>query len=176
MPLEFPEMLHLKVKSYFPSGLCLAFIWGNVLKLSRSYLEVGPQAPSRLKQTAPHSLEGASALGDTSCKICMGCQAVIWNLQVSKWYLPTQEPMLALWREVVCPCLGKSWGKRAQGYVGISRLLVSSAVGPGISRCPLEDFTVFLFLMKMVAFCPSYGACSFHGSEAALWGCQVSTR
>lgn len=169
-------MLHLKVKIYFPSGLCLAFIWGNVLKLSRSYSEVGPQAPSRLKQTAPDSLKGACALGDTSCKICMLCQAVIWNLQVSKWYLPTQEPTLALWREVLGPCLGKSWGRRAQGDVSISRLLVSSAVGPGIRRYPLEDFTVFLFLMKMVAFCPSYRACSFHGSEAALWGCQVSTR
>lgn len=146
MPLEFPEMPHLKVKIHFPSGHCLAFIWGSVLKLSRCYSEVGPQAPGRWKQTAPHPLEGASALGDTSCKICRLCQAVIWNLQVSKWHLPTQETMLALWREVVGSCLGKPWGRRAQGDVGISRLLSELCSGARNQWMSLEGFCfIFVF-------------------------------
>lgn len=112
----------------------------------RDAIKVGPQAPSRWKQTAPHPLEGASALGDTSCKICMLCQAVIWNLQVSKWHLPTQETMLALWREVVGSCLGKPWGRRAQGDVGISRLLSEPCSGARNQRMSLEGFCfIFVF-------------------------------
>lgn len=62
---------------------------------------------------------------------------------------------------------GKLWGRRARGGGGISSPLVSSAGVRGL----VEDFVLFLFLMKIVASCPSLEQVLYtirkHLSEAA---------
>lgn len=77
------------------------------------------------------------------------CQAVIWSLQVSKGHLPAPEATPAPWRE------GEALGQEDMGHADISRPLVSSVLEPGISGCHVEACALFLFLTKMVAFCPS---------------------
>lgn len=50
---------------------------------------------------------------------------------------------------------GEALGQEGTGRADISRPLVTSILEPGISGCHTEGFALFLFLMKMVAFCPS---------------------
>lgn len=46
-------------------------------------------------------------------------------------------------------------GREGTGNADISRLLVNSILEPEIRGCHVEGFALFLFLMKMVALCPS---------------------